>query len=99
MRWLVYAMALLAIPDSGRLFAADQWIRAKLGPFEAISDDGRPAAIQALSQFEQFRYALGAAMGQHDLRLRSAAAHPGIPRRAKKWPPRDAMAFAWAATI
>ncbi len=45
------------------------WYRAKLGPFEAISNNGRPAAIQALSQFEQFRNALGVAMGVQDLRL------------------------------
>lgn len=69
MRWLVFIIALLTVPFSGKALAADQWIRAKLGPFEAISDDGRTAAIQALSQFEQFRYALGAAMGQPDLRL------------------------------
>ncbi len=75
MRWLVCFFALLAAPFSGRALAADpligakQWIGAKLGPFEAISDDGRTAAIQALSQFEQFRYALGNAMGQQDLRL------------------------------
>ena len=56
----------LFAPD---LFAVDQWIGAKLGRFEAISDAGRPAAITALSQFEQFRYALGTAMGNQDLRL------------------------------
>src|ERR1700689_490577 len=72
--WLVGALALLALPEGGKLLAADaianaRWIRAKLGPFEAVSDDGRTAAIQALSQFEQFRYALGVAMGQQDLRL------------------------------
>src|SRR5580704_4991833 len=68
--WLIGALALLTGLESGQLFAADaRWIRAKLGPFEAISDDGRPAAIQALSQFEQFRYALGTAMGQDDLRF------------------------------
>src|SRR5580658_10323700 len=72
--WLVGALALLAAPEGGKLPAADpvagtRWIRAKLGPFEAVSDDGRTAAIQSLSQFEQFRYALGAAMGQDDLRL------------------------------
>ncbi len=69
MRWLVCFLALLTTPFSGRALAAEQWIRAKLGPFEAISDDGRAAAIQALSQFEQFRYALGNAMGQSELRL------------------------------
>ena len=51
------------------LHADGQWIRAKLGSFEAISDAGRTPAIQALSQFEQFRYALGVAMGQPDLKL------------------------------
>ena len=72
--WLIGALALLTVHESGPLHAASpssgaRWIRAKLGPFEAISDDGRPAAIQALSQFEQFRYALGSAMGQDDLRF------------------------------
>jgi tetratricopeptide (TPR) repeat protein len=62
-------LALLALAACDSAVAAEQWFRAKLGPFEAISDDGRPPAIQALSQFEQFRYALGAAMGQPDLRL------------------------------
>jgi tetratricopeptide (TPR) repeat protein len=61
--------ALLAASLTGTAFAADQWIRAKLGPFEAISDDGRTAAVQSLSQFEQFRFALGSAMGVQDLRL------------------------------
>ncbi len=60
----------LLTASSASLFAADSgWIRAKLGPFEAISDNGRQPAIQTLSQFEQFRYALGVAMGQQDLRL------------------------------
>jgi len=68
-------LGLAILPSGGNLRAADplfgskSWIRAKLGPFEAISDDGRTPAIQALSQFEQFRYALGVAMGQADLRL------------------------------
>ncbi len=71
MPWLVCAIALLTIPEGGRLAAADSgnWVRAKLGPFETISDSGRPAAIQTLSQFEQFRYALGVAMGVQDLRM------------------------------
>jgi tetratricopeptide (TPR) repeat protein len=51
------------------LIGSSGWYRARLGPFEAISDNGRNAALQALSQFEQFRYALGSAMGQQDLRL------------------------------
>jgi tetratricopeptide (TPR) repeat protein len=49
--------------------AETQWVRARLGSFETISDNGRKSAIQGLSQFEQFRYALGAVMGQTDLRL------------------------------
>lgn len=68
-RWLAYLTTFLTMAGSDSLHAADQWVRARLGPFEAISDDGRPAVIQALSQFEQFRYALGAAMGHPDLRL------------------------------
>ncbi|MES1260678.1 MAG: hypothetical protein ABUS49_02995, partial [Acidobacteriota bacterium] len=46
-----------------------QWVKARLGSFEAISDNGRRAAIQGLSQFEQFRFALGSAMGKPELRL------------------------------
>lgn len=50
--------------------AADsQWVKARLGSFETISDTGRKSAIAGLSQFEQFRFALGAAMGKPDLRL------------------------------
>jgi tetratricopeptide (TPR) repeat protein len=51
-------------------FGADsQWVKARLGSFETISDTGRKSAIQSLSQFEQFRFALGSAMGKPDLRL------------------------------
>jgi hypothetical protein len=49
--------------------AENQWIRARLGSFETISDNGRKTAIQGLSQFEQFRNALGVAMGKPDLAL------------------------------
>jgi hypothetical protein len=49
--------------------AEPHWIKARLGSFEAISDDGRRSATQALSQFEQFSFALGSVMGQPDLRL------------------------------
>ena len=73
MKWLKCAglgcaLTLLTLATGAQLRAAEQWYRAKLGPFEAISDN-RASAIQALSQFEQFRYALGEAMGQRDLRL------------------------------
>lgn len=69
MCWLGCALLLSGFSGGGALLAESQWVRARLGPFEAVSDDGRAPAIQALSQFEQFRYALGAAMGQADLRL------------------------------
>ena len=49
--------------------AEPRWIKARHGPFEAISDDGRKSATQALSQFAQFSFALGTVMGQPDLRL------------------------------
>ena len=49
--------------------AEPRWTKARLGSFEAISDDGRRSATQALSQFEQFSFALGSVMGQPDLRL------------------------------
>jgi tetratricopeptide (TPR) repeat protein len=51
-------------------FGADaQWVKARLGSFETISDNGRRSAVQGLSQFEQFRFALGTAMGKPDLVL------------------------------
>jgi len=62
---LFYCAGLQAAPFTG----SSGWYRARLGPFEAITDNGRDSALQALSQFEQFRYALGSAMGQSDLRL------------------------------
>ena len=49
--------------------AEPKWIKARLGSFEAISDSGRKSATEALGQFEQLRFAIGAAMGQPDLRL------------------------------
>src|SRR5579872_1268144 len=60
---------LLAAFAAGAFGADPHWIKARLGSFEAISDDGRHAATQALSQFEQFRFALGSVLGQPDLRL------------------------------
>jgi hypothetical protein len=52
------------------VFAAEgPWVKARLGSFDAISDGGRRAAVAGLSQFEQFRYALGSVMGKPDLRL------------------------------
>ncbi len=68
MRILVGAALLAACATAG-LGADPHWIKARLGSFEAISDDGRRAATQALSQFEQFRFALGSVLGQPDLRL------------------------------
>src|SRR5436309_15594072 len=59
---------LLCFPPVGRS-ADPKWIKARFGSFEQISDDGRRSATQALSQFEQFSFALGTVMGQPDLRL------------------------------
>ncbi len=64
-----FAVVLLSGSCAANALAAEQWVRARLGPFEAISDDGRTPSVQALSQFEQFRYALGAVMGQSEMRL------------------------------
>ena len=66
---IITALAAGHVLSAQPLIGSKAWVRAKLGPFEAVSDDGRNPAIQALSQFEQFRYALGAAMGQSELRL------------------------------
>ena len=66
MRAGVYLLILMAAAIPA---AAQKWVRARLGSFESISDDGRNSAVQALSQFEQFRFALGSAMGQTELRL------------------------------
>lgn len=63
------AIALCAFFASIALSAEPRWIKARLGSFEAVSDDGRRSATQALSQFEQFSFALGSAMGQPDLTL------------------------------
>src|ERR1700733_6934 len=63
------AVALCAFLASNASGAEPRWIKARLGSFEAISDDGRRSATQALSQFEQFSFALGSAMGQPDLKL------------------------------
>jgi hypothetical protein len=63
------ALALITALNSTLSAAEPRWIKAKLGAFEAISDDGRKPATQALSQFEQFSFALGTVMGQPELRL------------------------------
>src|SRR5580692_12566011 len=63
------AVALCAFLASNISGAEPRWIKARLGSFEAISDDGRRSATQALSQFEQFSFALGSVMGQPELRL------------------------------
>ena len=52
-----------------RASAEPHWIRAKIGSFESISDDGRKSATQALGQFEEFSNAVGTLLGKPDLRL------------------------------
>jgi hypothetical protein len=66
--WLC-TLALLTALATNLISAEPRWIKARLGSFEAISDDGRKPATQALSQFEQFSFALGTVMGQPELRL------------------------------
>jgi len=69
-RGILSALAIcVAMPLNLTAATEARWIKARLGSFEAISDDGRRSATQALSQFEQFSFALGTAMGQPDLRL------------------------------
>src|SRR5437868_13244733 len=64
-----YTLTIVVALASNLLASEPRWIRARLGSFEAISDDGRRPATQALSQFVQFSFALGTIMGQPDLRL------------------------------
>src|ERR1700733_15449638 len=68
-RTVLCAVSLLSALATIGVSAEPRWIKARLGSFEAISDDGRRSATQALSQFEQFSFALGSVMGQPDLRL------------------------------
>src|SRR5579872_329879 len=63
------ALGICAVMVVNAVAADPHWIKARLGSFEAVSDDGRKSATQALSQFEQFSFALGTAMGQPELRL------------------------------
>lgn len=68
-RTLLCVAAILLVIPAGSFSAEPRWIKARLESFEAISDDGRRSATQALSQFEQFSFALGTVMGKPDLRL------------------------------
>ena len=61
------AFALLAAPRLG--LSAQNWTKARSGAFETVTDDGKRSATQSLSQFEQFKYALGYVLGKPDLRL------------------------------
>jgi hypothetical protein len=62
-----YFLAAAAACQPVSAAAEPQWVKARLGSFEAVSDSGRRAAVQGLSQFEQFRFALGTVMGKPDL--------------------------------
>src|SRR5580704_16384197 len=68
-RTMMRVLSVLATLPAVGVSAEPRWTKARLGSFEAISDDGRRSATQALSQFEQFSFALGSVMGQPDLRL------------------------------
>ena len=65
--WIALTCVCTCPPVS--LGAEAHWIKARLGSFEAVSDDGRKTAIQSLSQFAQFSFALGSAMGKPELQL------------------------------
>ena len=65
--FVLMALCACALPLAAS--AEPRWIRAHLGSFESISDDGRNAATQALSQFAQFSFALGTVLGKPELRL------------------------------
>jgi len=69
---LLRFLLVAALSASLGVAAEPRWIRARLGSFEAFSDDGRKSATQALSQFEQFSFALGTVMGKPDLQLNPA---------------------------
>jgi hypothetical protein len=60
-------LAACAVCQQISVAAEPQWVKARLGSFDAISDSGRRAAVEGLSQFEQFRFALGTVMGKPDL--------------------------------
>jgi hypothetical protein len=60
--WII---AILCIPP----VAADHWVEVDSRPFEVMSSAGDKAAREQLDQLEQFRYALGAAIGKSDLQL------------------------------
>jgi len=47
--------------------SADQWIRFTSGPFEVWSSTGATSGRETLVRFEEFRYALGQALGSDDL--------------------------------
>jgi len=73
-RTLLCGVSLLLLIAPASRSADLRWIKARFGSFEAISDDGRRSATQALSQFEQVSFALASVMGlegtaQPDLRL------------------------------
>lgn len=67
MRTRSFLLAILLLP--GLCPAAPTWTKARSGSFEAISEDGKRSATQALAQFEQFTFALGSVLGKPDLRM------------------------------
>jgi len=49
--------------------AADHWIRFTSGPIEVMSDASSKDARETLVKFEEFRHALGLALGEDDLQM------------------------------
>ncbi|MGC8792139.1 MAG: tetratricopeptide repeat protein [Bryobacteraceae bacterium] len=49
--------------------AQERWVQVRSGPFQVLWSGGERQAQEALSQLEQFRYALGRVLSREDLRL------------------------------
>src|SRR5271155_5765105 len=63
-RWLVTgALAPVAV------LAGEHWVRFTSGPIEVFSSAGSKDGRETLVKFEEFRHALGLALGEDDLQL------------------------------
>src|SRR5947209_2398941 len=62
---MLRAALLLVLPAA--CLAQNTWLKGHSGPFEIFSDAGPRSAATTLAAFEQFRYAVGQAVGKPDL--------------------------------
>lgn len=60
---------LVSICFSVSLLAEEHWAELHSGPFHVLSATGEKAAREEMAQLEQFRHALGTALGKSDLHL------------------------------